>query len=99
VMIVPLEGSILCQEDASRVNELKGGLYVCLTTSAYGAMTGVLDRIYRWLGTSAEYAPDGERTWYARYIIERDADGVLRTRADFERFVSVECCVPIILQK
>lgn len=89
------EGFAPAEEDVHRIVTLEGGCYACVTTGAYGAMTGVLDRLYRWLGSSAQYMPDGNRTWFARYLPDRSADLELK---DFERAVSVECYIPIILR-
>lgn len=90
------EGFAPPEEDAHRVAWLEGGLYACLTTRAYGEMTGVLERIYRWLSTSLEYEADGTRSWYAHYVpddnVKEWVDGA------FERAVSVECCVPVLLR-
>jgi AraC family transcriptional regulator len=84
------------EEDAQQVMELKSGLYACLKTSAYGTMTGVLDRIYRWLGLSADYLPDENRIWFAHYVPDQEAE---RAETNFELTVGVECYVPIILRK
>lgn len=84
------------EDDAFRLFKLEGGSYACVTTGAYGAMTGVLDRLYRWLGSSADYMPDGKRTWYARYLPNPSAN---LEHTNFERAVSVECYVPVILRR
>ncbi|MFD0670034.1 helix-turn-helix domain-containing protein [Cohnella sp. GCM10027633] len=86
-------GFIPMQDDEHQISQLEGGTYACIRTKAYGSMTGVLDRIYRWLGTSADYAPDDDRTWYAAYV--PGAAGLTEDAA-FERSVEVECCVPIL---
>lgn len=99
VSIAPPEGFTLSQEDMQRFTQLKGGLYACLMTGAYGTMTGVLERIYRWLGMSADYDLDGERTWYACYITDGNTDKDAWAGADFERSVNVECRVPVISRK
>jgi AraC family transcriptional regulator len=99
VCITPPEGFVPFQEDMHRIACLKGGLYACLTTGAYGSMTGVLERIYRWLGTSPDYKSDRERSWYAHYVSAEGADRDAWAGADFERSVTVECCVPVILRK
>ncbi len=83
------------EEDVLRMIKLEGGSYASLTTGAYGAMTGVLDRLYRWLGSSSDYMPDGNRIWFARYLHDRSAS---LEHTDFERAVSVECYVPVILR-
>ncbi|TVY11239.1 helix-turn-helix domain-containing protein [Paenibacillus cremeus] len=81
------EGYVPLQVDAHRMNLLEGGLYACMETGAYGSMAGVLERMYRWLGTTADYELDEERTWYAHYHCVVN---------DFDRSVSVQCYVPIV---
>lgn len=71
------------------LTRLGGGLYACMTTGAYGAMTGVLDRIYRWIAGDERYRPDETRSWYARYVPGDPAD--------LERTTRVVCCVPVRL--
>jgi AraC-like DNA-binding protein/DNA gyrase inhibitor GyrI len=65
----------------------QGGLYARMRTGAYGEMTGVLDRLYRWLSQSDRYISDGSRAWFARYV-PGDA-------SDLERTTVVECFIPI----
>lgn len=89
------EAFVPSEEDALRMFDLEGGSYACITTGAYGAMTGVLDRLYRWLGYSSDYMPDGKRIWFARYLPDRLAN---LEHTEFERAVSVECYVPVILR-
>ncbi|MDR0271241.1 helix-turn-helix domain-containing protein [Paenibacillus sp.] len=83
VHIAAPEGFVPTEEDVTRETQLEGGLYACLTTGPYGMMTGALERIYRWIGSSVDYELDGSRYWYAHYT-------------DFEDQVSVKCYVPII---
>lgn len=90
------ENFIPSEEDSFRVTRLEGGLYASLTTKAYGSMTGVLERIYRWLGTSSEYAEDEERFWYVSYMPAGSGKETDWAAADWERSVTVECCVPVI---
>ncbi|KKO51694.1 AraC family transcriptional regulator [Paenibacillus sp. DMB20] len=85
VFIAPPKGFVPFQEDKHRLSRLEGGLFACLTTGPYGMMTGALERIYRWIGSSADYELDGTRCWYAHYRV-------------FEEQVSVECCVPISIR-
>ncbi|SEB50029.1 AraC family transcriptional regulator [Paenibacillus sp. GP183] len=99
VSIGPPEGFVFSQEEAHRISQLKGGIYACLRTGAYGTMTGILERIYRWLGTSTDYVPDGERSWYAYYVTYSNFDKNAWASTDFERSVNVECYVPVILRK
>ncbi|NIK78833.1 DNA gyrase inhibitor GyrI [Paenibacillus castaneae] len=49
------------------LTQLEAGLYACLSTAAYGAMTGVLDRLYQWLDVSPEYQADHGRCWFTQY--------------------------------
>ncbi|GMK41885.1 hypothetical protein PCCS19_49440 [Paenibacillus sp. CCS19] len=73
------------QADEPLVKELAGGLYACLKCEAYGFMTGVLERIYRWLGASSEYELDVKRDWYASYQFDRTKDDM----------VTAACYVPV----
>ena len=96
VHIAPPDEFVPSQEDLHRMNRLEGGLYACITTRAYGSMSGVLERIYRWLHTTTDYEPDGKRSWYSYYVPytgNKPGEG-----RDFERSVYVECCVPVILR-
>lgn len=86
VFIAPPEGYVPSQQDIHRMGQMEGGLYACLTTGTYGLMTGVLERIYRWIGSSADYEPDGERIWYAQYS------------SDSAHPAPVKCFVPIIFR-
>lgn len=64
-------------------------------------MTGVVERIYRWLSSSTAYAPDEKRTWYTHYVLDESESSLInvKTGAELERLVNVECCVPIIERK
>lgn len=96
VHIAPPDEFVPSQEDLHRTNYLEGGLYACITTRAYGSMSGVLERIYRWLSSTPDYGPDGKRSWYSYYVPyigNNPGEG-----REFERSVSVECCVPVILR-
>lgn len=84
------DGFILSPKDLQRTICLEGGWYACLTTAAYGLMTGVLERIQRWLGASADYEWDDSRMWYAQYIPDGNGVNV--------RSTGVRCYVPIILK-
>jgi AraC-like DNA-binding protein/DNA gyrase inhibitor GyrI len=95
VDIAPPDQFIPSQEDLHRIKWLEGGLYACITTRAYGSMSGVLERIYRWLDNTPGYRPDGNRSWYSHYLPYRESK--LNEGNDFERSVYVECCVPVIL--
>ncbi|CAM3688717.1 helix-turn-helix domain-containing protein [Marinicrinis lubricantis] len=96
ICITVPEGYPPSQEEEALVSMMEGGLYACLTTRAYGSMTGVLEQIYRWLGASDEYKADDERSWYAHYIPHESSQNWAGT--DLERFVRVSCCVPIVLR-
>ncbi|RXZ77645.1 AraC family transcriptional regulator [Paenibacillaceae bacterium] len=99
VYIAPPEGFVPTREDKHRMTWIESGLYACMTTRAYGSMTGILERIYRWLGVSHDYEPDGERSWYAQYVPYEGSSSVSDVRRNIERSVSVVCFVPIILQR
>jgi len=55
------------------------GLYACCVSKTYGLLTGVLDKMHRWISTNAEFRLDEERQWFAEYHtfqgtnIERDS--------------------------
>ena len=68
---------------------VEGGLYACLTTPAYGAMTGVMDKLYSWLYHNDNYAHDEGRQGYAKYIPG--------SPDDLERTTSVTTCIPVRL--
>ena len=90
------EGFSPSQGEEHRVTYVKGGLYACLTTRAYGSMTGVLERIYRWLGSSDEYEADEVRSWFAHYVPD-DSENEWAA-GTFEKLVRVICCVPVVLR-
>jgi len=79
--------------DGKRWRIADGGLYACLTTSAYGAMTGVLDQLYGWLFRSDEFEPDNERQWFAKYTPGDCSE------TDMERSTLVTCHVPVRRKK
>ncbi|TCZ78133.1 AraC family transcriptional regulator [Paenibacillus albiflavus] len=80
-----------------QVAHMKGGLYACLTTRALGSMAGVLERIYRWLGTSLEYSADEERSWFAHYIFDESLKE--REGGALEKLVNAECYVPVVVSR
>lgn len=87
---------VLSQDEEPQAEEIKGGLYACLTSGALGSMTGVLERIYRWLGTTLEYEPDEGRTWFAQYIVD---EGLKELQGGvLEKLVTVQCCVPVVVR-
>jgi AraC family transcriptional regulator len=55
------------------------GSYACCVSKTYGLLTGVLDKMHRWIATNGNYRLDDERQWFAEYHtfegmnIERDA--------------------------
>lgn len=86
VYIAPPEDFLPSCEEADLQVELEGGLYACLESGAAGTMTGVLERVDRWLDMSTEYRPDPGRFWYASYLPKEEADhGMIR----------VKCYVPV----
>lgn len=88
------DGFVPIPEDAHRAARLEGGLYACLQTVSYGLMIGVLEQIYRWLGSSADYDPDENRIWYAHYVPTACSKG----NADLKQLMNVKCYVPVILR-
>ncbi|BBH24475.1 hypothetical protein Back11_58200 [Paenibacillus baekrokdamisoli] len=85
---ISLPGSTLLLE-ANKI--IEGGLYACLTTPAYGSMTGVMDRLYSWLYQNADYEHDDLRAAHAKYIPG--------SNEDLERTTCVSCCIPVRLTK
>ncbi|KIL37836.1 hypothetical protein SD70_30340 [Gordoniibacillus kamchatkensis] len=88
--------SLLPDEELSaphggQIKWMEGGLYACVTTEAYGAMTGVLDRLHEWLGRSGEYRMDEARSWLAKYEVGAGPD--------VERSTRVTCCLPISVRE
>ncbi|RKN82258.1 helix-turn-helix domain-containing protein [Paenibacillus ginsengarvi] len=75
-------------DSGTSLGEWGGGLYACATSGAYGLMTGVLDKIHRWLYENEIYAADASRQWFAEYV---PGEGT-----DLERSTSVKCYVPVI---
>jgi DNA gyrase inhibitor GyrI len=71
-----------------RYRQQPGGLYACMTTGAYGRMTGVLDHLHAWAAQNEEYRLDENREWFAKY---RWTEGT-----DAERSTIVSCCLPVI---
>ncbi|WP_314587878.1 AraC family transcriptional regulator [Paenibacillus terrigena] len=55
------------------------GSYACCVTKTYGLLTGVLDKIHRWIATNSKFRLDEERQWFAEYHafegmnVERDS--------------------------
>lgn len=54
------------------------GSYACCVSKTYGLLSGVLDKMHRWITTNNSYELDEERQWFAEYHtfdgmnIERD---------------------------
>lgn len=86
VYIAPPEEFLPSREEVDLQVELEGGLYACLESGAYGTMTGVLERVDRWLDMSTEYRPDPSRSWYASYLPKEEAD---------DGIIKVKCYVPV----
>lgn len=94
IFIKTPDGFVPSPKDVHRTVRLEGGLYACLSTVSYGFMTGILERIYQWLGSSADYEPDENRIWYAQYVPFTYSDG----DACMKQQVAVKCYVPVILR-
>jgi AraC family transcriptional regulator len=43
------------------------GLYACSISRTYGLLTGVLDKMHRWIAANDNYRLDEERQWFAEY--------------------------------
>jgi AraC-like DNA-binding protein/DNA gyrase inhibitor GyrI len=58
---------------------IESGLYACCVTKTYGLLTGVLDKMHRWVAANDHYRLDEERQWFAEYHlfdgshVERDS--------------------------
>ncbi|GIO96975.1 hypothetical protein J14TS5_20610 [Paenibacillus lautus] len=86
VYIAPPEEFLASHEEVDLQVELEGGMYACLESGAYGTMTGLLERVDRWLAMSTEYRPDPARSWFASYLHMEKADhGIFK----------VKCYVPV----
>ncbi|TNJ61023.1 AraC family transcriptional regulator [Paenibacillus hemerocallicola] len=65
--------------DGLEVKGMGAGSYACCVTKTYGLLTGVLDKIHRWIATNGNYWLDEERQWFAEYHmfegmnVERDS--------------------------
>ncbi|HEY0828555.1 MAG TPA: helix-turn-helix domain-containing protein [Bacilli bacterium] len=44
------------------------GSYACCVSKTYGLLTGVLDKMHRWIAINGNYRLDEERQWFAEYI-------------------------------
>ncbi len=95
LFLAPPEGYIPLPQDERRDGWVDGGLYACMTTSAYGSMSGVLEQIYRWLNASGEYVPDSMRSWYVHYLPAIDVEENRQAAVSFDRRLRATCCVPV----
>ncbi len=43
------------------------GYYACCVSKTYGLLSGVLDKMHRWIVANGNYRLDEERQWYAEY--------------------------------
>ncbi|MEC0259008.1 helix-turn-helix domain-containing protein [Paenibacillus lautus] len=86
VYIAPPKEFLPSREEVDLQVELEGGRYACLESGAYGTMTGVLERVDRWLDMSTEYRPDPARSWYASYLPKEEVD---------DGIINVKCYVPV----
>jgi len=98
ISIAPPATYIPAPEEAQLAGRLDGGSYACMTTGAYGTMTGVLDMIYEWLDTSDDYEPDRNRSWYAHYTVDENKASKRFEGGIAERSVTVQCCVPVTMK-
>jgi len=53
---------------------MEAGRYACCATKAYGLLTGVLDKMHRWIAKSGSYRLDEERQWFAEYYAVQGTD-------------------------
>ncbi|CAG7619769.1 HTH-type transcriptional activator RhaR [Paenibacillus solanacearum] len=49
-----------------RIHTLGGGMYACLTSGAYGLMSGLLEKMHRWLYANENYALDEKQAMVRR---------------------------------
>jgi hypothetical protein len=63
------------------------GFYACCISKTYGLLSGVLDKMHRWIVTNGNYRLDEERQWYAEY---HPFDGM-----NVERDTIVKVYIPI----
>jgi AraC-like DNA-binding protein/predicted transcriptional regulator YdeE len=63
------------------------GVYACCITKTYGLLTGVLDKMHRWVAANDHYRLDEERQWFAEYHL---FDGI-----DVERDSLVKVYIPL----
>ncbi|AZN39929.1 AraC family transcriptional regulator [Paenibacillus albus] len=77
-------GILVAESEAEGIEGLEQklmgtGWYACCVSKTYGLLTGVLEKMHRWISTNAEYWLDEERQWFAEYHtfpgtdIERDS--------------------------
>ncbi|WP_199616001.1 helix-turn-helix domain-containing protein [Paenibacillus alkalitolerans] len=45
----------------------RAGLYACCVTKTYGLLTGVLDKMHRWIAANQNFTLDEDRQWFAEY--------------------------------
>lgn len=87
------ENGILSQEPNLSASEgleekrMDAGLYACCVTKAYGQLTGVLEKMHRWIAANGSYRLDEERQWFAEYDTS--------LAGDVERDTAVRIYLPI----
>ncbi|AJY75883.1 helix-turn-helix domain-containing protein [Paenibacillus beijingensis] len=64
------------------------GTYACCVSKTYGLLTGVLDKMHRWIANNGSYRLDEERQWFAEYHTN---DG-----SNVERDTIVKVYIPIL---
>jgi AraC family transcriptional regulator len=64
------------------------GSYACCISKTYGLLTGVLDKMHRWIAINGNYRLDDERQWFAEY---HTFDGM-----NAERDAIVKVYIPVI---
>ncbi len=67
---------------------LAAGRYAVCATRPYGMLTGVLERMHRWIGGSGRLRADEERLWYAVYDPAQPVGA--------EREAAVTICIPVV---
>ncbi|WP_079914340.1 helix-turn-helix domain-containing protein [Paenibacillus sp. 32352] len=53
---------------------LGSGTYACCVSKTYGLLTGVLDKMHRWIIANDSYRLDEERQWFAEYHLIEGSD-------------------------
>lgn len=53
---------------------IRPGPYACCVSKPYGLLTGVLDKMLRWIASNDSYRLDEDRQWFAEYYLLEGVD-------------------------